>query len=67
MNITQIFFHFAGLFALTFTVSAIVTFFYSLIVYGTGIVDWETAFRFAIILGIVLTWTIIKEKREGKL
>ena len=43
-------------FAVTLVVSAVVTYVYSLIAHGAGHVDWETAIRFAIILGIVLTW-----------
>jgi len=66
MNIKQIFVYFVGLFALIFVVSVIVTFLYSLIVHGTGIVDWETAFRLAIILGLVLTWTNVREKKKNK-
>ena len=44
-------------------VTAIVTFLYNLIAHGVGIVDWETSFNFAIIFGIVLTWT---RMRDGK-
>jgi len=66
MNIKQIFVYFIGLFALIFVVSAIVTFLYSFIVHGIGIVDWETAFCLAIILGIVLTWMNVREKKKGK-
>jgi hypothetical protein len=40
--------------AVTLAVSALVTFLWSLARHGAGIVDWETAFRFAIILGIAL-------------
>ncbi len=43
--------------AVAFVVAAVVTFLYSLIVYGQGSVDWETAVRLGIILGVVLTWT----------
>jgi hypothetical protein len=41
-------------FAVTFVVNALVTFLWSLVRHGAGVVDWETAFRFAIILGIAL-------------
>jgi hypothetical protein len=41
-------------FCLVLVVSIIVTFLYSLIVHGAGAVDWETSFRFAIILGVAL-------------
>lgn len=40
--------------AVTLVVSALVTFFWSLARHGAGVVDWETAFRFAIILAIAL-------------
>lgn len=41
-------------FPITFVVVAIVSYLYSLIVHGTGVVDWEHAFRMGIILGVVL-------------
>ncbi|MCF6334286.1 MAG: hypothetical protein L3J12_00910, partial [Spirochaetales bacterium] len=53
-----------GMFLFTaVVVSAIVTFLYNLIIHKVGIVDWETAFRLAIILGIVLTWSNAREKK----
>lgn len=39
---------------ITFVVAALVTFLYGLIVHGSGVVDWETSFFLAILLGIVL-------------
>ena len=42
---------------ITFVVAAAVTFLYSFIVHGTGVVNWETAFQLAIIFGIVLPAT----------
>jgi hypothetical protein len=65
MNTKQTFVYFLGMFALTFVVSAIVTFLYSLIVHGAGVVDWETAFRFAIIFGIIFTWEKRKRRNKG--
>jgi hypothetical protein len=53
MDIKKLLINFITTFALTLVVTAIVTFLYSLIVHGAGIVDWETSFRLAIILGIV--------------
>jgi hypothetical protein len=41
----------------TFVVAAAVTYLYSLIAHGSGVVHWETAFQLAIILGIVLPLT----------
>ena len=40
--------------SVTFVVAAIVTYLYSYFVHGIGIVNWETAFDMAIILGIIL-------------
>lgn len=42
--------------AITFVVTAVVSFLYSLIAHGTGIVDWGYSIRFGIIFGIVFTW-----------
>ena len=48
---------FAMTFCVTLVVSSIVAFSYSLLVHGTGQVDWGTSFRLALILGIVLPAT----------
>jgi hypothetical protein len=37
-----------------FCVAAIVTYLYSLIAHGAGVVNWETAFELALVLGIVI-------------
>ena len=42
---------------ITFVVTAMVTYLYSLIAHGSGAIDWNTAFQLAIILGIVLPLT----------
>lgn len=64
MNIKKLLIDFAITFALTLVVAVIVSFLYSLIVHGTGIVDWEHSFRMAIILGIILTWLRARENKE---
>ena len=56
MNIKKISVYFLWLFILILVVSVIITFLYSLIVHGTGIVDGETSIRLALIFSIVLTW-----------
>ena len=61
METKKLLIDFVAIFVLTLVVTAVVTFLYSLVVHGVGIIDWETAFRFAIILGIVLSW--IKAKK----
>ncbi len=58
MNFKRIFVSFLSIAALGFVVTAAVTYLYSLIFHGAGAVDWGTALRTAIILGIVLTFTI---------
>jgi hypothetical protein len=63
MNMKKLLIDFVITFALTLVVTAIVTFLYSLIVHGAGTVDWETSFRFAIILGIVLSWTKARDSK----
>ena len=50
---------FALVFSVTFVVAAIVTYLWNLIAHGQSVVDWETSFRLAIILGIALPVTRI--------
>jgi hypothetical protein len=45
---------FAVMFVLVLAVSAVVSFLYSLLIHGTGLVDWESSIRFAFIFSIVL-------------
>jgi hypothetical protein len=54
MNVTSYIGRFAIIFIIAFITTGLVTFFYSLIVHGAGAVDWESSFRFGIILGVVL-------------
>lgn len=56
MNLKRIVIDFLTIFVVVLIVTAIVTFLYSLIIHGSGEVDWGTAFQFGIIFGIVLTW-----------
>ncbi len=58
MNFKRIFASFLAIAALGFVVTAVVTNLYNLIFHGAGAVDWGTAWRTAIILGIVLTFTV---------
>ncbi len=66
MNIKKWFIDFATTFVVVFVVSAIVTFLYSLIVHGQGVEDWETSFRFAIILSVALPWIQRMKKQREK-
>lgn len=54
MKIKDLLIGFVTTFALTLVVAVIVTYIWNLIAHGQGTVDWETSFRFAIILGIAL-------------
>jgi len=48
---------FVTTFVVTLVVAAIVTYLWNLGVHGQSAVDWETSFRLAIILGIILPVT----------
>lgn len=63
MNFKKVLISFVIVFAITFIVSSLVTYLYSLSFYETAKIDWETSFRFAIILGIVIP---VIEARKGK-
>jgi hypothetical protein len=66
VNIKQYVIDFAVMFAVVFVVNLVVTFLYSLIVHGAGVIDWETAFRFGIILGLILPWMRRREKKQSE-
>jgi hypothetical protein len=55
---------FAVMFAVVFVVNLIVTYLYGLIVHGSGTLQWESAFTFAISLGIILTWIQRQDKGQ---
>jgi hypothetical protein len=64
MNIKKLVVEFVTVFAVTLVTSAIVTFLWNFIGHGTSSIDWETSFRFAIILGIILAWIRSRESKE---
>lgn len=67
MNVKELFIYFVVIFAVTLVVVATVTFLYSLIVHGSGTIDWERSFglaiSLAIALGIVLPWMRARERK----
>jgi hypothetical protein len=66
MTARRFLFSFTTIFAITFVVIAIVSFLYSLILHGAGTIDWGRAVGLAIVLGIILSWMAIRErKRKG--
>jgi hypothetical protein len=54
---------FAVVYAVSLVVCAVVSLLWNLIAHGTGTVDWETSFRFAVPFGIIFSWM---ETRRGK-
>ena len=63
MNAAKYLIDFAVTFAIVFLVSVVVTFLYSLLVHGSAVVEWETSFRFGLILGIALP--LINQRKNG--
>ena len=55
MNIRRLLSVFVTTFAVSLTVSAVVTLLGNLVVHGAGTVDWETSFRFAAVFGVVFS------------
>ena len=64
MNMKQFLVDMAITASVGFVVAGVVTYLYSLIVHGTGSINWETAFDLAIVLGIVLPLTSFRSRRE---
>jgi hypothetical protein len=54
MKMRIVFWDFIANFSLTIVVAAIVTFLWSLIAHGSGIINWETSFVLALVLATVL-------------
>ncbi len=66
MNIKRLLIDFIGLFLLVLVVTSVVTYLWNLVFHEAGAVDWETSFRLAIILGIVLPVTkVLEHKKPG--
>jgi len=64
VNIKQYVFDFVLMFVIVFVVNLAVTFLYTLIVHGSGIMDWESAIRFGLMLAIILPWMRRAEKKQ---
>jgi Na+-driven multidrug efflux pump len=65
MNFKKALFSFVIGFAITLVVSSLVTYFYSLGFHETAKIDWETSFRLAIIIGIIIP-VIEARTKSGK-
>ena len=64
MDFKKIVIGFSAVFAITLLVTIGVTLLWSLVFHGVAIIDWETSFRFAIILGII--FPIIDSGKRNK-
>jgi H+/Cl- antiporter ClcA len=64
MKIKRLVIEFVSVFAIALVTVALVTFLWNLIGNGESTVDWETSFSFAIMFGIILTWTKSREIKE---
>jgi hypothetical protein len=64
MKMKVLFWDFVANFSLAIVVAAFVTFFWSLIAHGSGVIDWETSFVLAVVLAAVLAsqkWQAMKQ------
>jgi len=64
MNIKKLVVEFGTVFIVALVTVALMTFLWNFIGHGESSVDWETAFRFALIFGIILTWVKSRESKE---
>jgi len=69
MNLKKLLVEFVVTFVLFLVVTAGMTYLYSLLVHGKGIVDWENSFRCAILVGIALplirAWEIEQKEKTA--
>jgi len=63
MNIKRLLVDAMTVFSVSLVVSIIVSLHWNLIVHGSRI-DWETSFRFAILLGIIVPWITTRRSKE---
>ena len=65
MNMKLVFWDFVANFSLAIVVAAVVTFLWSLIAHGSGIIDWEISFTLACVMAAVQAsrkWQELKGK-----
>ena len=64
MNIKWVLVDAVMVFAASLIVLIAVTLLWNLVFHRAATVDWETSFRFAIVLGIILPWMGARRSRE---
>jgi len=62
MSTKKIVVGFITVFAISFLVTIVVTFLWNFVFHRVATIDWETSFRFAILLGIILP--IIESRKK---
>ena len=65
MTIKKLLVGFVTVFAVTLTISAIVTLLWNFVVHGASTVDWEASFGFATLFGIILSWLGTRRSKCG--
>ena len=65
MILRRIAFDFIAIFCIALVVSIVVSFLYSLIVHGSGAVNWGFSFQIAIVFGIVFSWLNVRARKDG--
>ena len=64
MRIKKYIIEFADIFIKVLLVGIVMTYLSSLIIHGSGVVDWETCFSYAIILGILFPSNYERKKKQ---
>ena len=62
----SVFIAFIQILVLVFVVTCVVTYLWNLIAHGSGAIDWGTAVRLGIILGVVLTWVNTRSRKSDQ-
>ena len=66
MSIKKIVIRFVTVFAVSLLVTLGITFLWNLVFHGAATIDWETSFRFATVLGIILTIIASRKKIDSE-
>ncbi len=64
MKTKMLFWYFVANFSLTIVVAAVVTFLWSLIVHGSGVINWETSVTLAFVIASVLVSLKAQDLKE---
>ena len=64
MTIKKLAVEFGTVFTVALVAVSMLTFLWNFIGHGESRVDWEIAFRFAILFGIILTWAKSREIKD---